>query len=80
LGGVTQYAYDSVGNQLGMTDPLLRTTTSVYDDLNRLIRVTDPRGSVKQEGYDVGNSLTAGDLFSQCMFTYDQLDRQLTPK
>jgi YD repeat-containing protein len=58
---ITQFAYDSNGNQLSMTDPLNRTTTQSYDALNRLIQVNDPLSGAaaptKYE-YDAQDNLT----------------------
>jgi RHS repeat-associated protein len=38
----TSYTYDPNGNQLSFTDTLGRTTTSVYDDANRLMETDYP--------------------------------------
>ncbi len=58
---ITQYGYDSNGNQNTTTDPLNRVTTQSYDALNRLLQVVDPfNGSAaptKYE-YDVQDNLT----------------------
>lgn len=37
VGGTYRYTYDSVGNRIGMTDPLLNSTTYSYDTVNRLL-------------------------------------------
>ena len=38
----TSYGYDSDGNQVTATDPLLNVTTYNYDHLNRLVKEIDP--------------------------------------
>jgi YD repeat-containing protein len=57
----TTYAYDANDNQTGMTDPLNRVTTNLYDALNRLIQVNDPLNGAaaptKYE-YDAQDNLT----------------------
>jgi YD repeat-containing protein len=57
----TTYAYDANNNQTGMTDPLNRVTTNLYDALNRLIQVNDPLNGAaaptKYE-YDAQDNLT----------------------
>ena len=40
---IRRYTYDSVGRLETATDPLGNTTTSRWDDLNRLVSRTDPR-------------------------------------
>jgi YD repeat-containing protein len=39
---VTEYAYDKNGNRLSILDGNQHTTNFLYDELNRLIRETDP--------------------------------------
>jgi RHS repeat-associated protein len=49
------FSYDAAGNRTYMEDGV-GTTTWVYDDLNRVVEVSDPFGGVVSYGYDaVGN-------------------------
>jgi YD repeat-containing protein len=39
---ITQYAYDSQGNLVSISDPMGHVTANVYDALDRLTKVIDP--------------------------------------
>jgi RHS repeat-associated protein len=49
---VTQYQYDTRGNQTAMTDTYGRTTTYQYDAAGRLIRTTDVAGKTTINAYN----------------------------
>ena len=63
-GRYVRYEYDLVGNRTLMAHALLggapeEVTTYGYDELNRVVEVTDPTGGVTTIGYDaVGNPKT----------------------
>ena len=48
----TRYAYDAVGNQTAVIDPLLRRTESSYDAYGRVTKTTDPAGGEVLYAYD----------------------------
>jgi RHS repeat-associated protein len=76
----TEYTYDPVGNRLTITDANGHVTTSVYDDVNRLIGETDAMGNSTEYEFDpVGNrvSLTDADDFTST-YAYDDADRLTT--
>lgn len=49
---VTLYGYDGQGNVTSVTDPLGHVTSSVYDALNRLVKVVDPAAGTTQYTYN----------------------------
>jgi RHS repeat-associated protein len=81
LGTVVQmingFAYDANGNQIAFTDALGRTTTSVFDALNRVVQVSYADGTKTATGYDsVGRRVaeTNQDLIIT-LFGYDGAGR-----
>ncbi len=58
LGHVTSFAYDSVGNQLTVTDANTHATAYTYDAVNRLKTVTAPDLGVTTHTYDLAGNLT----------------------
>jgi RHS repeat-associated protein len=46
------FTFDANGNQVTATDPLGRTTTSVFDPLNRVVQVLYSDGTTNFTGYD----------------------------
>lgn len=60
LGDATSWTYDGVGNTLTREDAKARTTTFVYDNLNRLNSVTAPSAATSTGyAYDSAGNLTA---------------------
>ncbi len=55
----TSFTYDNDGNPSGVSAPLSRNTTQLYDELNRLKQVTDPGTGVTQFGYDARDNLVS---------------------
>jgi RHS repeat-associated protein len=55
----TVFGYDSNGNQTTINAPLSRNSTSLYDELNRLIQITDPNSGVTLFGYDANDNLNS---------------------
>ena len=55
----TTYSYDSNANQTGIAAPLSRTTSNVYDALNRLSQITDPASGHTYFAYDAEDDLTS---------------------
>ena len=56
----TTYGYDAVGNRTTVTDPDNHTTTSAYDERNRLVSQTDPSGGgTTTYAYDAHSRLLA---------------------
>ena len=61
-GQATSFAYDGQGNVTSVDGPLAGsadTTSQAYDPLNRLIRVTDPKGGQTTYGYDGLDQITS---------------------
>ncbi len=56
-GATVAYEYDAVGNRTAMTDTL-GTTRYEYDDLYRLVSVTDPFTGTVEYGYDLAGNRT----------------------
>lgn len=54
----TRFTYDANGNVATSTDSLNRTTTYVYDALDRLIKTTNAAAGVTEFQYDAGGNLT----------------------
>jgi RHS repeat-associated protein len=55
----TFFGYDDNGNQTSTNAPLGRDSTSLYDELNRLRRITDPGSGLTLFGYDNHDNLTS---------------------
>jgi RHS repeat-associated protein len=55
----TTFGYDNDGNQISVSAPLSRNSTSLYDELNRLKQITDPASGITQFGYDANDNLTS---------------------
>lgn len=73
----TQYKYDNLGNRLETNEPNGRTTKYEYDDLNRVITMTDALNHAMAQTWDgVGNKLTVTDRRGNTTTTYyDALNR-----
>jgi RHS repeat-associated protein len=73
----TTYEYDEVGNRISVTDANGRITYSEYDDLNRLVTVTDPLSGTISYDYDqVGNQTSIADANGNTTsYEYDSLNR-----
>jgi YD repeat-containing protein len=56
-GHVTQHSYDADGNQTSVTDPLGRTTTTTYNNLDEPLVTTDPLGDTTTNVYDAEGNL-----------------------
>jgi RHS repeat-associated protein len=84
----TTYSYNLAGELLAVTDPLGRTTASVYDNLGRLVQVTlpDPDGAGPESSprtryrYDaVGNVVREEDALGHATtYGFDNLNRQIS--
>ena len=55
----TTFGYDTNGNQTSVAAPLARNSSSLYDELNRLKRITDPASGITLFGYDAQDNLTS---------------------
>ena len=55
----TTFGYDNNGNQTSTAAPLGRNSSSLYDELNRLKRISDPASGITQFGYDANDNLTS---------------------
>jgi RHS repeat-associated protein len=53
----TRYEYDLTGNLISKTDKNKKTTYYKYDDLNRLISITDPLSGITEYQYDSSDNL-----------------------
>jgi YD repeat-containing protein len=73
----TTFSYDYLGNQITSKTPDNLTTLFGYDGSNRLIKTTNPDGSVYQQSFDwLGRKTSATDpKNSVSIFTYDDSDR-----
>lgn len=80
------WVYDANGNVVSHTDPRGQTTTSDYDKLNRLVRVTEPRvaalpaSGVSRFTYDDAGNVTASTDVTGAVVqaTYDDRNRVRT--
>ena len=73
----TFFTYDNVGNLISKKDKEGKTTTYVYDSLNRLVKVIDPLNGETAYTYDNRDNLIAlKDAKNQVTtFTYDRNNR-----
>lgn len=55
----TVFGYDNNGNQTTTNAPMSRSSTNIYDELNRLKQITDPNSGITQFGYDANDNLTS---------------------
>jgi len=83
LGHARTYQYDAADNLVSQTDRNGRQTVFAYDELDRLVSETWYDGTMVVNTlaftYDeVGNLLTAADVYSRYAYTYDDLDRVLS--
>jgi RHS repeat-associated protein len=53
------FAYDKVGNQTSVTDPLSHVRETAFDALNRVITQTDPLNNAVNYAYDGRDNLTS---------------------
>ncbi len=80
-----QYSYDSLGNQVSVTDPLVNATTYAYDATHHLTAVTDALG-VTRVTYGAAKMLVTGvsrfdhadTLVSSRTFDYDVANTRTT--
>lgn len=76
----TQYAYDTVGNLVGTTDPEGHATRFVVNARNQVVRRIDPDQSERRYAYDANDNVTRfevgspSDGFAVTDMTYDALD------
>jgi YD repeat-containing protein len=73
----TKYLHDKNGNRILVADPNNNVTKFAYDELNRLIQVTNADSTTRQITYDpAGNKIAETDENSHVtVYTYDQLNR-----
>jgi RHS repeat-associated protein len=76
----TAYTYDAVGNQIRITNPKSQITKYDYDDLNRVITVTNPLDGQTVYAYDAAGNRTRVTDPNQHITTYayDDLNRVVT--
>lgn len=55
----TTFGYDNNGNQKSVSAPLGRNSLNVFDELNRLHRITDPANGVTTFEYDANDNLVS---------------------
>jgi RHS repeat-associated protein len=55
----TSFSYDSEGNPISVNSPLSRTSTYLYDPLNRRTQVTDPAGGIANVVYDANDNIVS---------------------
>jgi RHS repeat-associated protein len=55
----TTFGYDNNGNQTSSDAPLSRNTTNVFDALNRLDQMTDPKSGITKVTYDAHDNVTS---------------------
>ena len=70
---LTEYGYDTVGNQVLVTDTLGSVAYTEYDALNRVVRTQDAGGKITRYGYDeVGSQVLVTDTLGSVTYTaYD---------
>jgi RHS repeat-associated protein len=81
----TGYAYDSVGNVTGITDPRGKVWRRTYDSRNRPLTATDPLNHTTHYTYDAaGNKLTEtrpdGGMTTNVYDAMNRLTRSTDPK
>jgi RHS repeat-associated protein len=76
----TELGYDPRGNQTDVYAPLGRDTFSDYDELGRLVSMTDPAMGLTELDYDARDNLTSvtDPLNHATTYTYDGFDDLLT--
>jgi RHS repeat-associated protein len=76
----TTYAYDSVGNQISVADPMGRVTAFEYDNRNRKIAQHLPGGRTTRWEYDLNGNVTRiiNPDNTVKTKTYDAMNRVLT--
>ena len=77
---ITEYTYDTWGNQATVTDTLGNVTSYEYDNSGRLIRTTDAMGNVTSSTYDgKGQLISSTDALGHVTtYVYDDAGRRLT--
>jgi RHS repeat-associated protein len=76
----TTYAYDQEGNRTSVDDPITPPTTFDYDELGKLMKVTQPGGRVTRYTYDPNrNRVRQTDANTHdVQMAYDDLNRLTT--
>jgi RHS repeat-associated protein len=76
-GAVSSFAYDAVGNIISVTDPDNMQAGYIYDDFDRLTKITKPLNYAVQYAYDkAGNRvLLTSPNGKTTQFTYDNSNR-----
>lgn len=80
----TTFGYDENGNQTLIAAPLGRTSSKLYDELNRLKQITDPGSGVTLFAYDANDNLTSvtdprGNATSYTYNGFGDLTLQISP-
>jgi RHS repeat-associated protein len=80
----TSFGYDLNGNQTSVNAPLNRSTSNLYDELNRLKQISDPEGGISLFGYDANDNLTSvtdprGKVTSYVYNGFGDLKQQTSP-
>ena len=74
---VTEYGYDSVGNQIAVTDTYGSTTQYEYDNAGRMVKSTDPAGNENLSSYnELGQLVSSTDALGHTTsYVYDVAGR-----
>ena len=80
----TEFGYDTRGNPTTINAPLGRNTANAYDELSRLIQMTDPASGITQLGYDANDNVTSvtdprSKVTSYTYNGFDDLKTQTSP-
>jgi RHS repeat-associated protein len=78
----TTCSYDGNGNRIAVKDSNGFQRNFAFDNRNRLVKATDPRGDQVQNGYDTaGNLVWAADGFNvKSSYSYDPRNRRVKEK
>lgn len=78
---ITTYIYDKNNNKASLTDPNGKTTAFIYDNLNRLTKITYNSSTTPNVNYNYdanGNRISMIDGAGTTNYTYDELNRILS--
>ncbi len=76
---ITTYSYDAVGNLKSVTNNAGETTTFDYDELNRLLKIQNPKSKIEYRYDAVGNRTTLIDPnLIETRYSYDALNRLIS--
>jgi RHS repeat-associated protein len=75
----TEYTYDALGDRTNVKDPRNNNTVYAYDNLRRMITMTQPGQIITQYGYDIHDNLTSvtDPKANTTQYQYDDFGRRI---